>query len=284
MRDVHELDYKNIRVHGTSFLYDAYRGAISRRNLEAIVEQCRLEHNRNRRAALSCVQWLVPGSVWAMDDSHWQDGLLHSVMDLASTYRFDPLFTARLLPGKAVAENLTALFLKYGAPLVMKMDNGSNLWCRDVLEVLEAHDVIALPSPPYYPQYNGKIERSQADLKRASTAKLSRLHEHQFAASLAAHELNMGLRPCLNGRSATELFAERSAEMNRFNRQERRRAYRWIIKATRRMLSAAERENQKPKLKPAYRVATETWLQQNEIINIKTAGVLPLLRSPIACY
>jgi hypothetical protein len=69
------------------------------------------------------------------------------------------------LPAEQVVSDLTVLFQRYGAPLFLKRDNGSNLVNAPVDEVLAQHGVIPLTSPPYYPRYNGAIEYAQRELK-----------------------------------------------------------------------------------------------------------------------
>jgi len=56
--------------------------------------------------------------------------------------------------------------LKYGTPLFQKLDNGGNLDAQSMREVLSAHCVIPLNSPPYYPRYNGTMEHAQNELQR----------------------------------------------------------------------------------------------------------------------
>ncbi len=87
---------------------------------------------------------------------------LESGRRLASRFRFD-LFVAAELPARTIAGQLEQLFAQHGAPLVLKRDNGSNLAGGEVDELLDAHGVIALNSPPHYPAYNGAIEYASAN-------------------------------------------------------------------------------------------------------------------------
>ena len=62
-------------------------------------------------------------------------------------------------------EALHSLFEEYGAPLVLKCDNGPGFVARAMKEFLCDWSIITLYSPPYAPWYNGAIERSQPRLE-----------------------------------------------------------------------------------------------------------------------
>jgi transposase InsO family protein len=107
--------------------------------------------------------WPVPGTVWAMDSTQPPapiDGVypwLLAVRDLASGY---PLlwWPVRQGTGEATAARLAELFALFGAPLVLKSDNGSAEGSTEVQELLAAWEVVSLFSPPGCPWYNGAIE------------------------------------------------------------------------------------------------------------------------------
>jgi hypothetical protein len=60
---------------------------------------------------------------------------------------------------------LLSLFLLYGTPLVLKLDNGSPFVASAMQELLAQWQVIPLYSPPGRPQYNGSIEAGIGALK-----------------------------------------------------------------------------------------------------------------------
>jgi transposase InsO family protein len=107
--------------------------------------------------------WLRPGSVWAVDHTepqHLVDGTHRYLLAVRD------LVTGRQLAWAPVASTdapdalkiLEALFDLYGAPLVLKSDNGpafkSDLWA----ECLARRKVVRLRSWAYTPRYNGAIE------------------------------------------------------------------------------------------------------------------------------
>ena len=112
---------------------------------------------------------------------------------------------------EAVCRNLEAAFARYGAPLVLKHDGGSIFHGCRVRALLEKHRVTELTGPRYYPQYNGKKERSMRDIKSFERA----MRRHGAVSTLgrridtAIKDLNYERpRPVLGGRTAREAFEE----------------------------------------------------------------------------
>jgi len=124
------------------------------------------DHNR---IAVERLTWHSPGRVWTMDHAKPPqpiDGLYPSVLavrDLASGMVLNWL----PVPDETAAttrDALLALFLEFGAPLVIKSDNGS-AFKAEVATLLEDWRVIPLPSPPETPRYNGSCEAGIGALK-----------------------------------------------------------------------------------------------------------------------
>jgi hypothetical protein len=57
------------------------------------------------------------------------------------------------------------LFRVYGAPLVLKADNGSAFIAQPFLDLLASFTVASLFSPPGTPEYNGSVEAGNGSLK-----------------------------------------------------------------------------------------------------------------------
>jgi hypothetical protein len=64
-----------------------------------------------------------------------------------------------------VLDALKALFIAYGAPLVIKSDNEGAFSAPEVAALLKAFGVKILLSPPYTPEYNGACEAGIGSLK-----------------------------------------------------------------------------------------------------------------------
>lgn len=118
---------------------------------------------RRYHAAPRVLTWAIPGSVWAMDFTEapaaidGQFPYLLAVRDLASGRQLLWLPVAAE-DGAQARAGLAGLFVRYGAPLVLKSDNGSAFVAEATAALLEGARVVALFSPPYYPEYNGAIE------------------------------------------------------------------------------------------------------------------------------
>ena len=98
----------------------------------------------------------------------WIDGQyrhVFAVRDLTSgmqlTWRAVPDLTEATVLGE-----LRGLFTIYGAPLVLKSDNGSAFLAEAVKQLLRRWQVWPLYSPPGRPGYNGAIEASIGSLKK----------------------------------------------------------------------------------------------------------------------
>lgn len=134
--------------------------------------KARWRYAAHRRGGRLCarLEWTRAGTVWAMD---WTDpdaaleGLYTKILvvrDLASGRLLLSLPCERE-SGRIVARELRRLILKYGAPAVVKEDNGGSLRCTEVGLVLSHFGILALTSPPACPGYNGACEAGIGSLK-----------------------------------------------------------------------------------------------------------------------
>lgn len=119
----------------------------------------------------------------------------------------------RLVKGPASAEDvceyLREAFDKYGAPLVLKHDGGSIFHNEMVNGLLEEYGVVSLKSPPRYPPFNGKMERSVRDVKSFERAmgRIDKYSTLEYRIDAAIHDLNEERpRPVLGGKTALEAF------------------------------------------------------------------------------
>ena len=84
-----------------------------------------------------------------------------------------PIFTKKavcLVFGREILPILRDLAERYGAPLVLKSDNGSAFIASLTQLALTNLAVVQLFSPPACPQYNGELERSNGTLKDSTHA------------------------------------------------------------------------------------------------------------------
>jgi transposase InsO family protein len=173
------------------------------------------QHTRVRHA----LRWLRAGTAWAMDFAEAPCPIderfpyLLAVRDLASGRQllWRPV---RATSSEVVLAELTPLFLSYGAPWVMKTDNGSAFIADTLAGFLARWQVLSLFSPPRTPAYNGSIEASIGSLKTRCERRAVQLgHPGQWTGTIveaARQEANATARPRrLHGATADEVWLRR---------------------------------------------------------------------------
>jgi hypothetical protein len=273
--EIRLLDHGVKRSAGTIELYRRYRFSVSRRELAWMVEWVRQDLKADRRAHLRRIEWLTPGIVWAMDFTEYDLSLagkiyLHNTQDLGSRYKFLPMVGGYPI-GEEVAGYLSEKFDRYGAPLVLKRDNGGNMNHLAINEVLSESFVLPLNSPGYYAPYNGAIEESQREVKESMREKLALglpdCSDHLAAyAEAAVNDLNHRIRPCLSGKTSCQMFFG-SADKPVFTKRERRGIYDWVMERVERILSTMNQSGQVVR-ESAWRIAVESWLRSRGYIKV----------------
>jgi len=283
--EIQALDHGRERTRGTGALYAAHRSQISRRDLHALVEAARRELRQEAQALLRRIEWQAPGLVWSMDDTkkHWLRqhpfGHLHLVMDLGSRYNLRALGDEALAKGWQVAMNLEDLFQRYGPPLFLKYDGGGNFKHHVVRRLLEEHWVIPLISPPYYPPYNGGIERGHQEMLRQLDLRIGgekvSPHVLRLECEVSGHEVNHKRRRSLSGRTACYALESGRVLLRGFGRRERKEVFE-EIKTLAVDIAAQLPEHTDAAAETAFRYAAETWMQLNHMIRVTRNGeVLP---------
>jgi hypothetical protein len=268
LAQVKSLRHVRRRSHGTGALYAAQRDHISRRHLGQLVQRERdqqLDHMKR-------IHWLRPGLTWSIDATSYQGSKLIPLHDLASRYRFAPL-VASVEDGRQIAAFLDAAFRQHGPPLFLKRDNGSPFNCVFVENVLVEHGVLPLNNPPHYPRYNGAMEKSLGDFKRALSTRLITPAEDRLlvaAVESTTHDLNHRPRRCLGGKTACEVYHDPALRL-RLDRKLRTGILRLLARQFCRnvQLMAAEDHHARA---TAWRVTVEAWLRRQGLI---TVGPIP---------
>lgn len=269
------LPHGRRRTQGTRAVYEAYRGLISRGELRRMLKALRLELSRDRATLMRRIEWKLPGLVWSMDDLQIRRPgeptlFWHQVQDLGSRYKFVPR-VGQQLAGPEVAERLRRLFLKFGAPLFLKRDNGGNLNHAAVDGVLDEFLVIPLNSPPHYAPYNGAIEKAQREFQEASTARLvsrpSGLFDWELHSEIVINDLNHQPRACLGGQCACVRFHAGQSGDKKYTRQQRKEVYNQIIIIATQVMDQLNVTGRRA-AEAAWRLAVETWLQDQDLITV----------------
>ena len=274
--DIVQLSHGQSRTQGTGALYGCHASSVSRRDLQSMVAMARHDENTLHRQNLRRISWNVPNVAWSMDpceyggrDAAGAKVYLNHMQDLAARYKFTPM-TGDVPRGEEISGYLAATFDRFGAPLILKRDNGGNLNHAAVNAVLEDYFVLPLNSPVHYPPYNGAIEEAQTELKNGLATKLSHKpscpREHMEAyASTVEHDLNHQPRPCLHGSNACHVYF---TNKRTFTKWERRDAYAWMTNLQGDILSS------KGGVQPqaAWRITVEAWLRMKGLITVTING------------
>ena len=278
MRSMKTFNPFRNRIAGAPVLWQTHSEGISRRDFYNVLERYMARLRKEERLGYWRYRWLKVGVVWAMDDMDFgydetgQKLRTHNVMDVGSRHMFEPLDGSSLL-AEAVALNLEILFILNGAPLFIKSDNGSNLLKAEaVAAVLSRWSVLPILSPPWYPQYNGVIERGQSDERKAFAellgGKTTCPREHFRAYAIAAvGKCNHIRRSVLQDEHACYVFSLRNGEMKK-TIKERGEIYDWIKAKQESILSLSVKEPDGWAVNAAWRSVAEEWLLQNKVIEI----------------
>jgi len=264
------------RSYGSGAVHLQLKGLVPRRTIQQKITDERKDENRRKRIALKTLSWSESMVCWGMDDTHiftneqGQKMWVHNIKDLGSQYILPPV-TGKLMTGKQVADNLRSLFDVFGAPLLLKRDNGSNLCATEVNEVLKKYKVIALNSPPYYSPYNGSIEQANLLIKtriKVLSEKYERPLNEQtlpLLAALAAHEENAQRKRSIGRRTPSfTFFKNHKRRINNKTREEVIAHIEEMKKSLRGNRTALNKREEKR----INRKAVEAVLEQRGYINV----------------
>lgn len=143
---------------------------LAREELAELKRRLRHVIRRRKRGLLMRLLWTRPGSVWAADFSHPPtriDGHFNRLLvvrDLASGYQLAAM-PAIGESSKVLIAVLESLVKWFGAPLVLKSDNGSAFIAENTGEFIRSHGILPLFSPPHTPPYNGSVEAGIGSIK-----------------------------------------------------------------------------------------------------------------------
>jgi transposase InsO family protein len=212
---------------GVPALHTAFP-SLGRNELADLLTRRRQAVRERYHETIHVLHWQQPGRVWAIDFAEPSllgasrslppvDGLhpyVMAVRDLASGYQL-----AWLPIGETTAETTQAalahLFDVHGAPLVLKMDNGSAFRAEALRDFLQEKSVIELYSPPHRPSYNGSIEAAIGSLKTrteqqaAEAGHPGRWQSADLAAALV--EANQSQPRHLHGATPTDAWDQRAS-------------------------------------------------------------------------
>jgi transposase InsO family protein len=223
------LDYLKLTGPGVGVpTLQEHFGAVARGELADLQGRYRAVYRARHPHVQRVLHWQTPGCVWAADFTEpSRYGLAGALPPIAGSYPYvlavRDLASGAMLawqPLPALTEEVThaelaRLFAGHGAPLILKVDNGSAFRALAFQEFLQASGVIPLYSPPSCPGYNGAIEAAIGSLKKR-TEEQAQTHDHSrrwevadLAAAQAAANASHPRR--LNGRTPTSVWEARPA-------------------------------------------------------------------------
>ena len=166
---------------------------------------------------------VASGVMWSEDGAGFRDRgrkrELLVLQDECARFKVNHRLVEGPAKGEDVAAYLQVAFEAEGPPLVLKHDGDGIFKEETVRALLEEYRVIPLTSPPYYPQYNGKKERSIRDIKSYERA-MRRFGASRGSLAERLEETILDLnehrpRPVLGGRTAREVFENTRHRVNR---------------------------------------------------------------------
>jgi transposase InsO family protein len=179
----------------------------------------------------------------------------------------------RLVDGPANSTDVHAYlqeaFERHGPPLILKHDGGAIFHEEAVENLLAEYQVISLTSPPHYPPFNGKMERTVRDIKSYERAvkRCNRWMALRERLAEAIHDLNdVRPRPMLTGRTAKEVF-----EQDRVMLPDRRQFYQEVLQLEQTLLDdAASRKQQQQARQKAVELVLLQYGYMKELTDVST--------------
>jgi hypothetical protein len=265
---IQQLDHGPRRTSGSSQLQAQFSNSISRRDFQELIVQERQEQSNQ----MTRIEWLVPGAAWSIDTTKYgpEKTMITPLRDLASKYQLPSPLVADQEEGQKIAAYLELMFQKHGPPMFLKRDGGSPLNCAQVNQVLAAHWVLPLNSPPHYPRYNGSMERSMQDLKRALNQRQFLTHPGPISteAELVTHQLNHRRLRSLNRLTPCQVFHDPARRL-KLHGASRQKIFREITAEFWHRLNMMPHQN--PHLANAtWRCVVQSWLRRQNWIKVSS--------------
>lgn len=256
---------------GAAALAKALPG-LSRRQAAVIKLATKRELERVRRQSAHRVHVHARGVIRAFDalalkvDGALQYGL--AACDRATAF-LTSLRYAASYDTEAVADVLETDFHRFGAPLVLLMDNASCHKTALIEDLLEDWGVLALYSPPRYPQFNGGCERKVRDCR-------SILDDIEFPNARSVREALATTRENLNelrpGRSLGWCTPKQAWQATSAPFVDREALRASVTRQSISLLTSAKLANTRLSVATARRIAIKQTLQSEGLITIVTGG------------
>lgn len=191
-------------------MYDLLGGVIARSKINEVLDERRNAEGRVKRPQARRYEFVAPQVTYSADFIAVRPrGRVLRVQDDRARFTLGFAHQDRW-PDAEVALFAEDIFAKHGPSLFFKHDLGGEFRGADFQAMLRRHKVIAVPSPPYYPKFNGKNERANLAARKwiapteSDRPTLTRVIEQLTQATLDQNEVRP--KDVLGGRTPVEVF------------------------------------------------------------------------------
>jgi hypothetical protein len=151
---------------GAKPIYDTLGGIIPRSLIDRVLDERRKAEGRVSRPRAKRYEFVAPRVAYSADFIAVHPGRILRVQDERSRYTLGFAHQENW-PEADVTAFIQEVMRKLGGlPLFFKHDLGGEFRSAVFQAMLRALLVIAVPSPPYYPRFNGKNERGNLEARR----------------------------------------------------------------------------------------------------------------------
>jgi len=205
---------------GTKTMYEALGAIIPRSKIDEVLDERRKAEGRVSRPRSLSYEFVAPRVAYSTDFvSVRPRGRVLRIQDERARYTLGFEHKDHW-PEQDVEAFIKLIISKHGLPLFFKHDRGPEFRSGLVQALLRSFQIIAVPSPPYYPRFNGKNERANLAARQwiapteADRPTLARVIEKFTQGTL--DENDMRSKAVLGGRTPAEVFkSEPAARVDR---------------------------------------------------------------------
>lgn len=150
---------------GTRPMYETLGGLIPRSLIDKVLDERRKAEGRVSRPHAKRYEFVAPRVAYSADFIAVHPGRILRLQDERSRLTLGFAHQEKW-PEDDVAKFTREVLQKMGLPLFFKHDLGGEFRSAVFQSMLRDLLVVAVPSPPYYPRFNGKNERGNLEARR----------------------------------------------------------------------------------------------------------------------
>ncbi len=208
--EVRSFDRSKDGHWGTKPMYEALGAIIPRSKIDEVLDERRKAEGRVSRPHSRGYEFVAPRVAYSTDFvSVRPRGRVLRIQDERARYTLGFAHNDHW-PEAEVAAFIRTIIFKHGIPLFFKHDRGPEFRSGVVQDLLRSFLIIAVPSPPYYPRFNGKNERANRSAREwiapteADRPSLAHVIEKFTQGTLDQNDMRK--RGVLGGRTSEDVF------------------------------------------------------------------------------